>query len=175
MTGYAVRNVGVYPHGSQALSRRILLTRRTGVAPGESMGVLVVDESDVFLASALHWIDSRPDLHFAGVARSGQEALDAVESRRPDIVIVECVMHGVDGFRLVRELKARDPRPFVLLVTFHANQAAREEALAAGADAFLAKYDLYDGFDPLLRAWRAAGSRTPVRPARRESQNVPEP
>ena len=148
---------------------------------GGSIGVLVVDESEAFLASALHWIDSRADLQFLGAARTGPEALVALERLRPDLVIVECVMHGADGFRLARELKARDEAPLVLLVTFHASAAARDEARAAGADGFLAKYDLSDGFDALLSEWRADGGAragrltTPERPGRRGSRTAPDP
>ncbi len=148
---------------------------------GGSIGVLVVDESDVFLASALRWIDSRSDMHFLGVARTRAEALDSIERVNPDLVVVECVMNGADGFQLAREIKARPQAPFVLLVTFHANTAARDEAVASGADGFLAKYDLIDGFDGLLLEWRRDGKarkktvKTPATPARPESRNVQDP
>ena len=148
---------------------------------GGSIGVLVVDESEAFLASALHWIDSRADLHFLGTARTGPEAIAAADRLRPDLVIVECVMQGADGFRLARDLKSRDDAPLVLLVTFYASAAARDEARAAGADGFLAKYDLSDGFDALLSEWRTGGSAraarltTPERPDRRGSRTAPDP
>jgi CheY-like chemotaxis protein len=148
---------------------------------GAPIGVLVVDESEAFLASTLHWIESRPDLRLSGVARNGPEALEAVERLHPQLVIVECVMHGLDGFDLARQLKQRADAPLVLLVTFHASSVARDEAYAAGADGFLAKYDLNDGFEKLLGEWlngqdgRGTKLRTPATPARPGSRTAPDP
>jgi len=151
------------------------------VASIEPIAVLVVDESEAFLASTLQWIDSRRDLRLVGTARNGPEALSAVERLAPDLVIVEAVLPGIDGFRIARTLKARATSPLVLLVTFHASAAARDEAYAAGADGFLAKGDFNDEIEAILESWRTARPRrrgdvtipeTPVRPG---SQTVPDP
>ena len=142
--------------------------------------VLVVDEGAV-LASMARWILARPDLDLVGTARNAAEALDAVERLRPDLVILEAVLHGMDGFRLARAIKSREEAPLVVLVTFHASAAARDEARAAGADGFLAKYDFTDGFAALLEEWRSdqAGRpgqiKTPVIPDRPGSRTVPDP
>ena len=127
------------------------------------------------------WIESRPDLRLAGTARDGREALEAVERLRPDLVIVEAILPGMDGFHLTRTLKARATPPLVVLVTFYATAAAREEAFASGADGFLAKYDFADGLEEVLLGWSTGrtgttgGVTTPARRAPRESQNVPDP
>ena len=137
--------------------------------------VLVVDESEAFLASTLHWIETRTDLRLVGTAGSGPEALAAVERLRPDLVIVEAVLAGIDGFRLARALKEREDAPFVLLVTYHASAAARDEAHAAGADGFLAKYDFSDEIEAILEELRrvrgnGAKVRTPATRAPRGSR-----
>ena len=144
------------------------------------LDVLVVDESEAFLSSTLHWIASRPDLRLVGTAGNGADALAAVERLRPDLVIVEAVLAGVDGFRLARALKKREDAPLVLLVTFHASAAARDQAYAAGADGFLAKYDFSDEIEAILEVLRGArsdgeGVKTPARPDRRGSRTVPDP
>jgi DNA-binding NarL/FixJ family response regulator len=147
----------------------------------EPIAVLVVDESEAFLASTRQWIHSRRDLRLLGTARDGPEALDAVARLSPDLVIVEAVLPGIDGFQLVRTLKARANGPLVLLVTFHASATARDEALAAGADGFVAKGNFSDEFEAILEAWaidrpaRSGRVKTPGKPARRESRTVPDP
>jgi DNA-binding NarL/FixJ family response regulator len=151
------------------------------VGSGETIGVLVVDESHAFLRSTTRWIESRPDLRLVGSARSGPEALEVVERERPDLVIVEAVLAGMDGFRLARALKQLTEPPMVLLVTFHATAAGRDEAMASGADGFLAKYDFSDEIETVLEELRAARGvhpgrvKTPARPDRRESRIVPDP
>ena len=139
------------------------------------LDVLVVDESEAFLASTLQWIEARSDLRLVGTAGNGPDALAAVERLRPDLVIVEAVLAGIDGFRLARALKAREDAPLVLLVTFHASAAARDEAHAAGADAFLAKYDFSDEIEAILeelRGTRRSGAsvKSPVTRAPRGSR-----
>ena len=140
----------------------------------KSFSVLVVDESEAFLASTRHWIASRRDLRLVGTARSGPSALEAAALLCPDLVIVEAVLPGIDGFHVTRALKARANAPLVVVVTFHASVAARDEAFVAGADGFLAKGDFSDELEAMLEAW-AGRVTTPAKPARRESRTVPDP
>ena len=143
--------------------------------------VLVADDSEAFLASTCHWIESRTDLHLVGTARSGWAALEAAAELCPDLVIVEAVLPGIDGFRVTRALKVRANGPLVVIVTFHASQAARDEAFVAGADGFLAKGDFSDEFDAILEVWKtvrpgsAGRATTPARLVRRGSRTVPDP
>ena len=147
----------------------------------EPIAVLVVDESEAFLASTVQWIESRRDLRLVGTARNGHDALAAIDRLSPELVIVEAVLPGIDGFRLARTLKTRPDGPLVLIVSFHASATVRNEAFAAGADGFLAKGDFSDEFEAILAAWkierpgRAGGVTTPTKPARRESRTVPDP
>ena len=176
-----MRALGVFPHGRSRSRDEYSGAREDGVASMGSFGVLVVVESEAFLASTCHWIDSRPDLHLVGTARSGWAALEAAAELSPDLVIVDAVLPGIDGFRVARTLKARANAPLVLLVTFHANAAARDEAFAAGADGFLAMGDFSDEIEAILEAWRtdrpggAERSTTPGKRAPRESRTVPDP
>lgn len=143
-----------------------------------SFRVLVVDQSERFLASARHWIDSCTDLHLVGTARSGRAALRAAVELSLDLVIVEAVLPEIDGFRVTRLLKERANAPLVVIVTFHACAAARDEALLAGADGFVAKGDFSDGMEAILEAWRterpgqAGGVTTP---AKSESPTASDP
>jgi DNA-binding NarL/FixJ family response regulator len=147
----------------------------------EPIAVLVVDESEAFLAGTLQWIESRRDLRLVGTARNGHDALEAVARLSPDLVIVEAVLPGIDGFRVARTLKTRANAPLVLLVTFHASATARNEAFAAGADGFLAKGDFSDEFEAILETWKIdrpasfGRVKTPTKPDRRESRTVPDP
>ena len=145
------------------------------------LSVLVVDDSDAFLTSVVEWVAERRDLCLVGTARSGPEALDAIELLSPDLVILDAILPGIDGFRLTRAIKKRAGAPLVVLVTFHASAAAREEAHAVGADGFLGKQDFTDGFESLLagwaegeagRTWRATTLVTPVRRGSRNEQDL---
>jgi signal transduction histidine kinase len=73
-------------------------------------------------------------------ARDGSECLEIIRTERVDLVILDVMMPGVDGFETCRRIKAL-AAPFlpVLLLTALHNQEARNEGLTAGADDFLTK------------------------------------
>ncbi|MEM1206976.1 MAG: response regulator, partial [Acidobacteriota bacterium] len=85
-------------------------------------------------------------LHFLGldadVAENGRRALDAVQSRPYDILLMDLQMPDMDGFeatRRIRETLPPDAQPFILAMTAHAVAGYRERCLAAGMDGYLAK------------------------------------
>ena len=80
----------------------------------------------------------------AHVAANGAEALEHIERTRYDVVLMDCMMPGMDGFEATAELRRREsarglsPIP-VVAVTAIAMSGDREQCLAAGMDDYLAK------------------------------------
>ena len=74
-------------------------------------------------------------------ATSGQEALDKVERDSPDIVLLDVMMPGMDGFEVCREIKSNPKHAHipVVMVTALTDAADRVRGLEAGADDFLSK------------------------------------
>jgi len=73
-------------------------------------------------------------------AADGNAALAAVQSDAPDLVLLDLVMPGLDGFEVVRQLRAANgPQPKVVAVSANAFDEARQRALAMGCDAFMTK------------------------------------
>jgi signal transduction histidine kinase/DNA-binding response OmpR family regulator len=72
---------------------------------------------------------------------NGREALQAVEARRPDLIITDVMMPILDGFGLLRELRADESaaRIPVLMLSARAGEESRVEALEAGATDYLVK------------------------------------
>lgn len=89
-------------------------------------------------------------------APDGEEALEAVVSERPDVVVCDVMMPGVDGLTVLRNLRA-NPRtskiPFVV-VSAKAQRADVQAALDMGADRYITKpfdpQDLLDAVESLL-------------------------
>jgi len=142
---------------------------------------LLVDPSAEFLDGACLWIVGRPELVVVGKARTGLEALEAVARLEPDLVIMDCVLPGLDGFRAARLMKALDRPPLVVIATFVPSKTAREEALAAGADEFIGKDEFAGGLERFLdevleRRSGARGAATrPETRDRHESRIEPDP
>ena len=70
-------------------------------------------------------------------AADGEEALRLVEETRPQLVVMDILMPGLDGLAATRQLKSRWPEIKVLVLSMYRDR--QEEALAAGADLFVAK------------------------------------
>lgn len=69
----------------------------------------------------------------------GAEALAVFDAVRPDVVVTDLTMPGMDGIELVRTLRVREVRVPVLVVSARDGVTGRVPAFDAGADAFLAK------------------------------------
>lgn len=79
--------------------------------------------------------------HEVGTAVDGQEALDAMEARRPDILILDVMMPGKDGFTVLKEMKTRGLRSHikVMILTAKSNEADLAKGYNLGADHYLTK------------------------------------
>jgi FixJ family two-component response regulator len=73
------------------------------------------------------------------VFASGQEFLDSLASRRPDCVVLDYQMPGLNGRDVQRRLSLAQISLPIIVVTAHDQEALREQCLADGAAAYLAK------------------------------------
>jgi two-component system, OmpR family, KDP operon response regulator KdpE len=71
-------------------------------------------------------------------AKTGEEALAKVRDYRPDLVLLDINMPGMGGLAACRALRA-DPNVAIVMLTVHNTEAAKVEALDAGADDFVSK------------------------------------
>jgi DNA-binding NarL/FixJ family response regulator len=80
-----------------------------------------------------------PDLQTVGEASNGLEALAAVRSLRPDVVVMDIDMPHMDGLAATETLATVAPRTAVVILSIHDDEANRQRARAAGAVAFVGK------------------------------------
>ena len=98
--------------------------------------ILVVDD-DAMVATTIQRV-LRPEGYEVEVALGGALALERVERRRPDLVILDVMMPGVDGLEVCRRLRARCDLP-ILLLTARGGTTDRVRGLDTGADDYLVK------------------------------------
>lgn len=108
--------------------------------PGRPLRVLVVDDrSDG--ADALAGL-LRLDGHDAEAAYGGPQALESAHRRRPDVVLLDLAMPGMDGFEVARHLRSDfpdHPPMQIVALTGRGQKTDREQILAASFDGHLAK------------------------------------
>ncbi len=73
------------------------------------------------------------------LAADGSEGLESAAAIRPDLVVLDVLMPGVDGLEVCRELRAQGSRTPILMLTARDAVADRVEGLEAGADDYLVK------------------------------------
>ncbi|HEV3265280.1 MAG TPA: response regulator [Acidimicrobiales bacterium] len=120
--------------------------------------VLIVDD-DVALLRALG-VSLKAKGYEVIVARRGEDALGLAADRRPDVILLDLGLPGIDGVEVVRGLRGWSSVPIIVLSARH-QSVSKVEALDAGADDYVTKPF---GMDELLARLRAALRRKPAGP-----------
>jgi DNA-binding NarL/FixJ family response regulator len=114
-------------------------------APHEEAGdrvirVLIVDDQALVRAGFRMILDSQPDIEVAGEAADGAQALRMAGQLRPDVILMDIRMPGLDGIAATRRLaEAGDSRAKVIILTTYELDEYLFDALQAGASGFLLK------------------------------------
>jgi DNA-binding NarL/FixJ family response regulator len=105
----------------------------------EPIRVLVVDDDALVRAGLSMLLTGADDIEIVGEATNGSQVAQAVAEHRPDVVLMDIRMPGMDGLAATELLRARDDAPEVIvLTTFEADDYVLR-ALRAGASGFLVK------------------------------------
>ena len=105
------------------------------------IGVLVVDDQALVRAGFRMILEAEPDLLVVGEAAEGEQAVAQVRACRPDVVLMDVRMPGVDGIEATRRILAADQGSgvrVIMLTTFDMDEYVYD-ALRAGASGFLLK------------------------------------
>ena len=125
--------------------------------------VIVVDDEPMVCAHLRTILGSADDLEVVGEAHDGAAAVEAVLRNRPDVVLMDLRMPGVDGLTAIERISSlHDPPAVVALTTFDADQYVLR-ALRAGAAGFLVKSTPPE--DPVRLVRVAADGNTVLSPA----------
>ena len=103
--------------------------------------ILLAEDNPVNQRLSVHMLEKMG--HLVAVAQTGKEALDALQTGKFDLVLMDLQMPEMDGFAATREIRTaeqgRQDHIPVIAMTAHAMKGDREECLAAGMDDYLAK------------------------------------
>lgn len=124
--------------------------------------ILVCDDHPVVRSGLRGMINSQPDLEVVAEAAEGSEAVSLTDRFRPDVVLMDLRMPGMDGVTATAGIKARHPDTNVLILTTYDTDADILRALEKGATGFLLKDEREDRIFDAIR--EAARGRTALAP-----------
>lgn len=116
--------------------------------------ILVVDDESQIRRSLQANLENRN--YEVTTAASGEEALEALARRKPDVVIVDLVLPSINGIELTRRIREQSPVP-ILVLSAIGDERKKVEALESGADDYVTKPF---GMEELAARIRAALRRT---------------
>jgi len=85
------------------------------------------------------FLETEPDFEIVGEAASGLEVGPLVEQLRPDVLIVDLLMPGVDGFEVTKQVAEQWPQTRVIVLSMYSNEASVQKAFASGAVGYALK------------------------------------
>ncbi len=119
---------------------------------------LIVDDSRLFRERLKAFLAAHPEVEVVGEAGDGQAALSKARELKPDVVLMDVKMGGMNGLSATEQLKRELPDIKVIILSRYDVEEYRKAAEALGASAYVAKKHLAD---ELLSAMRRVAQTNP--------------
>jgi two-component system, chemotaxis family, chemotaxis protein CheY len=117
--------------------------------------VLIADDAS-FMRNSLKYIVESAGHTVVGLAKEGQEALDLYLKYKPDLVTLDLLMPGKDGFWALQKITEANPQSRVIIVSAVGNEDRQQEALKIGASGYIRKpfktIDIVNEIDKVLNS-----------------------
>jgi two-component system response regulator NreC len=101
--------------------------------------VLIADDHTIVRSGVRLLLEAEKNIEVVAEAIDGEQALSLAESLRPDVVLMDIAMPGMDGLQATRQIKERWPEIKVLVLTMHRQEEYFFEMLKAGASGYVVK------------------------------------
>ena len=120
-----------------------------------ALTLLIVDDDPMMRLGLTAALSQQADFTIVGEATDGRQAIAQASALKPDIVLMDVGMPGIDGIEATQTLKAQFPDMRVVVLTSHTDETEIIAALSSGADAYCIKGT---DVDALANAIRVAAS-----------------
>jgi DNA-binding NarL/FixJ family response regulator len=101
--------------------------------------ILVIDDHAVFREGLVRILSQEKDLVVAAEAMDAPQALRLLETLRPDLIVVDIALEGMNGIDLTKTIRARYPDVRILTLSMHKEALYAERALRAGSNGYIMK------------------------------------
>lgn len=103
------------------------------------ISLILADDHAVVRSGLRMLLEAQPDMHIVAEVESGKEAVEKVQSLRPNVILMDIQMPGVNGIEATKEIRLIAPDTAVLALTMHEDDQYFFEMLNAGASGYVPK------------------------------------
>ncbi len=101
--------------------------------------ILIVDDHGIVRAGIRSLLEDDTSIEVVGEAENGEEAIEKAKQLKPDLVLMDIAMPGMNGIEATRRIKEEFPNICVLILTMHDDEEFFFPALRAGASGYIVK------------------------------------
>lgn len=105
----------------------------------EKTSIFVVEDQPQLLKNLLKILSLFPELEVVGTSQEGEDGVEQMAQLKPDLVLLDLELPGIDGIEVTKRLKRRAPTVEVLVFTSFDDEQKVYEAMQAGASGYLVK------------------------------------
>ena len=127
------------PEDGQHAENTPATTPATAESQPARIRILVADDHPIFRAGLRALLDAQPDMRVVGEAGDGAEAVKRARELRPDVVLLDLSMPGMDGLTALRRMQAEGIQSRPLVVTMHAENEYLFQVLESGGYGYVLK------------------------------------
>ncbi len=107
--------------------------------PEQQISVLLVDDHSLVRRGFRRMLEDEPDIHVVGEASDGEEAVKLTRALKPQVVVMDCALPGINGLQATRKILQLAPETLVLMLSMHTEDTWVRQAMEAGARGYVLK------------------------------------
>jgi DNA-binding NarL/FixJ family response regulator len=107
--------------------------------PDHQISVLLVDDHSLVRRGFRRMLEDEADIRVVGEASDGEEAIKLARSLKPEVVVMDCALPGINGLQATRKILQVLPGTLILMLSMHTEETWVRQALDAGARGYVLK------------------------------------
>src|SRR5439155_14335528 len=105
----------------------------------EKISVLLVDDHSLVRRGFRRMLEDEADIRVIGEASDGEEAVKLARSLKPQVIVMDCALPGINGLQATRKILQLLPETLVLMLSMHTEETWVRQAIDAGARGYVLK------------------------------------
>ena len=105
----------------------------------DKLTVLLVDDHALVRRGFRRILEDDPEIEVVGEASDGEEAVRLAAKERPQVIVMDCAMPGMNGLEATRRILEARPEAAILMLSMHSEDTLVRQALDAGASGYILK------------------------------------